>query len=62
MDGMGFVPNSSIHFGPSRTGESWVRFFGDTDVDGSGRITFDELETAIKTGGIFSGQGKRMSC
>jgi len=29
-------------------GESWVRFFGDTDVDGSGRITFDELETAIK--------------
>ena len=46
------VPNS---FRPNvgnfpRPGESWVRFFGDTDVDGSGRITFDELETAIKIG------------
>ena len=27
-----------------------MRFFGDTDVDGSGRITFDELETAIRWG------------
>eukprot|EP00913_Durusdinium_trenchii_P012165 g11426.t1 len=30
------------------TREAWVRFFGDTDVDGSGRITFHELETAIR--------------
>ena len=32
----------------SLPGEAWVRFFAETDVDGSGRISFDELEVAIR--------------
>ncbi|CAJ1425411.1 unnamed protein product [Effrenium voratum] len=41
----GYYHERGIH---CSAGEAWVRFFGDCDVDGSGRISFDELETAIR--------------
>mmetsp|Transcript_44544 Transcript_44544/g.80042 ORF Transcript_44544/g.80042 Transcript_44544/m.80042 type:complete len:1940 (+) Transcript_44544:73-5892(+) len=42
---VGYFGKKGVHLSQS---ESWLRFFGESD-NGTGRITFDELENAIRT-------------